>query len=222
MQARRSGASGRAVDLLPSARDRSARRSRDCRTSRRGATIAVVGLGVGTLASYRTPGQQWTFYEIDPEVERIARTDAYFTYLRSCGDSCRVVLGDARLSLARAPQHGYGLIVLDAFSSDAIPIHLMTDEALGLYLSRLAPGGRAGVSHYQPPPDPRAGARTTRAQPRTHRPLAAAHRDQTITPAQFSSEWMVMARNPRRSRIAGDRPALDHAGDSAVDAVVDG
>ena len=65
--------------------------------------IAVVGLGVGTLASYRTPGQQWTFYEIDPEVERIARTDSYFTYLRSCGDSCRVVLGDARLSLARAP-----------------------------------------------------------------------------------------------------------------------
>ena len=103
--------------------------------------IAVVGLGVGTLASYRTPGQQWTFYEIDPEVERIARTDAYFTYLRSCGDGCRVVLGDARLSLARAPLHGYGLIVLDAFSSDAIPIHLMTTEALGLYLSRLAPAG---------------------------------------------------------------------------------
>jgi len=83
--------------------------------------IAVVGLGVGTLASYRAPGQQWTFYEIDPEVERIARTDAYFTYLQACGDGCRVVLGDARLSLARAPQHGYGLLVLDAFSSDAIP-----------------------------------------------------------------------------------------------------
>ncbi len=70
--------------------------------------VAVVGLGVGTLASYRTPGEQWTFYEIDPEVERIARTGSYFTYLGSCGDSCRVVLGDARLSLARAPMHGTG------------------------------------------------------------------------------------------------------------------
>src|SRR5438093_657964 len=64
--------------------------------------IAVVGLGVGTLASYHAPGQRWTFYEIDPEVERIARTPAYFTYLQACGDACRVVLGDARLSLARA------------------------------------------------------------------------------------------------------------------------
>ena len=62
--------------------------------------IAVVGLGVGTLATLPDAGQQWTFYEIDPEVERIARTDAYFTYLRLCGDACRVVLGDARLSLA--------------------------------------------------------------------------------------------------------------------------
>ena len=157
--------------------------------------IAVVGLGVGSLATYRTPGQHWTFYEIDPEVERIARTDAYFTYLRTCGDGCRVVLGDARLSMTRAPVNGYGLIVLDAFSSDAIPIHLITAEALGLYLSRLAPGGalafhisnrhlaiapvlaRLAVSH----------ALTVRLQ--QHKV------DQSITPELFSSDWMVMARN---------------------------
>src|SRR5258707_12105509 len=109
---RRQGPIGQAFAGLPGV---AARRS-----------IAVVGLGVGTLASYRMPGQQWTFYEIDPEVERIARTDSYFTYLRLCSDGCRVVLGDARLSLAGAPQNEYGLLVLDAFSSDAVPVHLMT------------------------------------------------------------------------------------------------
>ena len=91
-------------------------------------------------------------------MERIARTDKYFTYLRACGDGCRVVLGDARLSLARAPERGYGMIILDAFSSDAIPIHLMTSEAVGLYLTRLAPGGvrppRVCRRAALPPPPP--------------------------------------------------------------------
>jgi spermidine synthase len=103
--------------------------------------VAVVGLGVGTLATYRTPSQHWTFYEIDPAVERIARTAEYFTYLRDCGEQCAVVTGDGRLSLGSAAPHSYGLIVLDAFSSDAVPMHLMTKEALALYLSKLAPGG---------------------------------------------------------------------------------
>jgi hypothetical protein len=103
--------------------------------------VAVVGLGVGSLASYATPGQRWTFYELDPAVERLARSDEYFTYMRNCADQCRVVLGDARLSLASAKPNQYGLIVLDAFSSDAIPMHLMTSEAFALYLSRLSPGG---------------------------------------------------------------------------------
>src|SRR5262249_13650307 len=104
-------------------------------------SVAVVGLGVGTLASYATSHQHWTFFEIDPAVEHIARNPAYFTYLRQCGDSCRVVLGDARLSLVNESAAQYGLIVLDAFSSDAIPIHLITQEALSLYLTRLAPDG---------------------------------------------------------------------------------
>lgn len=154
--------------------------------------IAVVGLGVGTLASYRMPGQQWTFYEIDPEVERIARTDAYFTYLRAWGEGCRVVLGDARLSLARAPMNGYGLLVLDAFSSDAVPVHLMTSEALGLYLSRLAPGGVLAFHitnrHMTLAP--------VLARLALDHGLAVRHQRHTANqPGQFSSEWMVMARN---------------------------
>lgn len=105
--------------------------------------IAVVGLGVGSLAAYRAPGQAWTFLEIDPAVETIARNSAYFSYLEHCGAGCRVVIGDARQSLTRDSQQ-YGLILLDAFSSDAIPLHLVTREALGVYLSRLDPGGVLG------------------------------------------------------------------------------
>ena len=103
--------------------------------------VAIIGLGTGTMACYGEPGQNWTFYEIDPAVERIARDKRYFTFLRDSPAKVEVVLGDARLSLAKAPDHQYDLIVLDAFSSDAIPVHLITREALKLYLSKLADHG---------------------------------------------------------------------------------
>ncbi len=102
---------------------------------------AVIGLGTGTMACHARRGDRWTFYEIDPLVERIARDPRLFTYLRDCPGRHDVVLGDARLSLARASGVRYGLIVLDAFTSDAIPIHLLTREALALYRSRLREGG---------------------------------------------------------------------------------
>lgn len=103
--------------------------------------VAVVGLGTGTTAAYVSPGDRWTFYEIDPGIERIARDTAYFTYLTDAPSPVRVVLGDARIQMARDSAARYDLILLDAFSSDAIPVHLMTREALDVYLSRLAPGG---------------------------------------------------------------------------------
>jgi hypothetical protein len=103
--------------------------------------VAIVGLGTGTVACYGRRGERWTFYEIDPLVERIARDPRFFTYLRDCPPQVQVVLGDARLRLADAPAAAYDLIVLDAFSSDAIPVHLLTREALALYLSKLADGG---------------------------------------------------------------------------------
>jgi hypothetical protein len=102
--------------------------------------IGVVGLGIGGLSPYARDGQRWTFYELDPAVERIARNENLFTYLARCGNRCRVVIGDARLSLQQASET-YALIVVDAFSSDAIPVHLLTREALELYLSHLAPDG---------------------------------------------------------------------------------
>ena len=103
--------------------------------------VAIIGLGAGSAACYASPGQQLTFYEIDPAVKRIARDTRYFTFLKDCPGKVRIVLGDARLSLANAPDHSYDLIILDAFSSDAIPIHLLTREALKLYLSKLSESG---------------------------------------------------------------------------------
>jgi hypothetical protein len=103
--------------------------------------VAVIGLGAGSLTCYSRPGQAWTLYEIDPSVERIARDPAYFTFLRDCAPNAGVVLGDARLSLVHAADQGYDLMVLDAYSSDSTPVHLITREALALYRAKLAPGG---------------------------------------------------------------------------------
>jgi len=103
--------------------------------------VAVVGLGAGSLASYGQFGQSWTFYEIDPVVARIANDARYFTHLRDTPAKVNVVLGDARLTLSQAPDQQFGVIVLDAYSSDAIPVHLITLEALQLYLRKLASHG---------------------------------------------------------------------------------
>jgi hypothetical protein len=102
--------------------------------------VAVVGLGAGSLACYAKPSERWTYFEIDPVVVRIARDAAKFRFLADCAPQADVVLGDARLTLAEAGVQ-YDLIVLDAFSSDVVPVHLLTREALGVYLARLAPNG---------------------------------------------------------------------------------
>jgi hypothetical protein len=103
--------------------------------------VAVVGLGAGSLAAFSRPGQEFVYFEIDPTVVRIARDPAYFTFLSDAAAPVEIVLGDARLTLNDAPAHHYNLLVLDAFSSDAIPLHLLTREAMQLYLSKLAAGG---------------------------------------------------------------------------------
>ncbi len=104
-------------------------------------SVAIVGLGGGSLACYATAGDQFTFYEIDPVVERIARDPRYFTFLQECGPGARVILGDARISLKNDFGRRYGIFILDAFGADAIPIHLLTREAVQLYLSKLADHG---------------------------------------------------------------------------------
>jgi hypothetical protein len=103
--------------------------------------VALVGLGAGALAAYGEPGQHFTFYEIDPAVVRIARDEGYFTYLGDSKASIDYVLGDARITLKKAADRQYGMIIMDAFSSDSIPLHLLTREAFQLYKQKLADNG---------------------------------------------------------------------------------
>lgn len=122
----RSGPAGQAFAELPPASTR---------------RVAAVGLGAGSLACLQRPGTQLTFFEIDPAVVRIARNPRFFTFLRDCPVRPRIVIGDGRRSLEREGKGRFGLVVVDAFNSDAIPLHLITREALALYLSRSGPGG---------------------------------------------------------------------------------
>lgn len=103
--------------------------------------IGIIGLGCGTLAWYGRPWQHFDFYEIDPEVIRIAENPAYFTYLRNSLASWKNIVGDARINLQTVPDKSYDLLVIDAYSSDAVPTHLLTVEAFRLYRSKLKDDG---------------------------------------------------------------------------------
>ncbi|HWQ12588.1 MAG TPA: fused MFS/spermidine synthase [Roseiflexaceae bacterium] len=170
--------------------------------------VAVVGLGVGSLACYRRPGQAWTFYEIDPAVERIARDARFFTFLRDCGADMPVVLGDARLMLAGAPDGAYDLIVLDAYTSDAVPVHLITREALALYLRKLAPGGVLAFHISNQFFD----LRPLLAGLAQDAGLAALAQDDVVVSAEEAargrraSQWALLARAPKDLGALADDP----------------
>ena len=112
------------------------------RESRAPAAVAVIGLGAGSLCAYATAREAWTFFELDAAVERIARDPTYFTFWQDCRAERRaVIIGDARLRLADSADGQHGLLVVDAFSSSAIPVHLITREALELYRRKTAADG---------------------------------------------------------------------------------
>ncbi len=106
-----------------------------------GADIGVVGLGIGTIAAYERPGDTMTYFEVDRSVIDLARDTRYFSYLADAPVPPQVILGDGRLSLTAAPAESFDVLVLDAFSSDAVPAHLLTREAMQAYLRTLKPGG---------------------------------------------------------------------------------
>jgi hypothetical protein len=108
--------------------------------------VAVIGLGSGTLTCASEPGETWKFFEIDQSMVDTARDPKYFTYIQKCMPDLKPVIGDARLTFAREPDGIYDLIIVDAYSSDAIPIHLATEEAMAIYKAKLAPQG-AVVMH---------------------------------------------------------------------------
>ena len=104
-------------------------------------SVGVVGLGAGALACYSQPGESWKFFEIDPIVVMLAKDPSKFTFLSECGPDMPIVLGDARLTINREKAASFDAIIIDAFTSDAIPVHLMTLEAIRSYLTKLKEGG---------------------------------------------------------------------------------
>ncbi len=159
-----------------------------------GRRMGVIGLGVGGLACYLTHGQRMTYYEIDPLDERIARDPRYFTYLSNAGDKVDVVVGDGRLSLAKEPDGALDVIVVDAFSGDAIPAHLLTREALALYFQKLSERGlllvhvtNAYVDLMPVVANLVADAGLAARYSRGVRP--------TLTPGASEADWVVVARN---------------------------
>jgi len=161
-------------------------------------TVGVIGLGTGALACYRKPGQEWTFYEIDGAVERIARDRRYFRYLENSGPDTRVILGDGRLSLKQRPNGYYDTLIIDAFSSDSIPIHLLTKQALTLYLDKLSDHGIL-IFHIS---NTALNLAAVVANLVTSVDAVAKYESYYPTVAEAnngatSSEWVVIARHPR-------------------------
>ena len=109
-------------------------------TGRKG-TYRIIGLGTGSMACYAKLGEDWAYYEIDPNVTKVARDSAQFTFLPNCAPDLKVIEGDARLTLANGGAEKFDYLLVDAFSSDSIPVHLITTEAMQLYLSKLNDDG---------------------------------------------------------------------------------
>jgi len=156
--------------------------------------VGAIGLGTGSLAYYAQKGQEWTFFEIDPSVKAIAENPRYFTFLSDARGSVVVELGDARLQLRKSSQK-FGLLIIDAFGSDAIPVHLLTREALQVYFEHLEPDGLLAfhISNRYVDLEPLLAslARDAKAE--------AYFRKHDPSPEQkalgvFPSEWLLIAR----------------------------
>jgi spermidine synthase len=156
--------------------------------------VAATGLGSGTIATYAVQGQEWDFYDIDPAIVRIASDPRYFTFLSDCMKAhYRVILGDARLRLREAPAGKYGLLIMDAFSSDSVPAHLLTTEAMNLYLDKLSTDGMVAfhISNRYLNLEPLLSGLSHRTG------LSAFIRrdEERNVVGKYPSVWVVMARN---------------------------
>jgi len=186
------------------------------------ASIGLVGLGAGTLSCYRRPGQRWTIFEIDPAMVDIARDPSKFTFISRCAPDVPIVIGDARLRIAMLPPARFDILVIDAFSSDAIPLHLLTAEAIGIYARALKPGGILLVHisnrffDLEPVLSAEAKARGWSAAIRMDSPP-----EQRLDNYEFSnltgSNWVALTATPRRlAQLTG---ALEPRTEAAKDGV---
>jgi spermidine synthase len=151
--------------------------------------IGVIGLGAGTMAAYGKPGDRMTFYEINPAVIPIAKN--LFTYIRDSGAQIDIVEGDARTSLAQEPPQNFDVLVIDAFSGDAIPLHLLTTQALELYKKHLAPGGVLAfhISNQHVDLEPEVALLAKSAGMRAMRVSSPENVDR----GEFSATWMLVS-----------------------------
>jgi hypothetical protein len=160
--------------------------------------VAAVGLGIGALACYARPGDAWTFYEIDAVVKRLATNPLYFNQISNSAGTVAVVVADGRLGLQGAAPGSYDLLILDAFSSDAIPVHLLTREAMELYFSRLARDGIVAihVSNRYLRLDPALAALCRDLGLHCYARGDGAVPSEDARHGRTSSRWVVLAREP--------------------------
>jgi len=166
--------------------------------------VGVIGLGTGSIACYRSAGEDWRFFEIDPLVTYLARDAGHFRFLADCAPDADIIHGDARISLERGAEGPFDLLVVDAFSSDVVPIHLITREALTLYAGTLSEDGilMMHISNRNLDLRPAIAAvidavgLTARVQ-RYAPPTQEGGRDLYAT----ASEWVVAAPDPATLRI---------------------
>lgn len=167
---------------------------------RAGANLSVLGLGTGAISCMARKGQVFTYYEIDPAVERMARDESLFGFMRDCPPTIKVVLGDGRLTLQKMPNASQDLLVMDAFTSDAVPVHLLTREALAMYLTKLKADGVL-VYHISNRYLDLAPVLTALAADAGLNAFIQEYDAPASDPSAFGSTWVVMAR---------PGPSVDH------------
>ena len=181
---------------------------RKMQSQRDGLRVGVAGLGIGALSYYRQPADEWRYYEIDPMIRWLTAESGYFEILPSHDPEADIVMGDARLSIAKEPDGRFDLLIMDAFSSDAVPMHLLTREALSLYLDKLTGNGilMLHISNRFLDLAPAIGATAASLE------LAAkiglmAHIDEEIDPQGAPTTWVAIARTePALARLGlGER-----------------
>ena len=157
--------------------------------------IGIIGLGAGTLSCYTKEGQTWKFYELDPLVDKIARNPEYFTFISQCNPKMVTIVGDARLSLEKEPNNKFDLFIVDAFSSDSIPTHLLTQEAIKLYFDKIKPDGILAL-HMTNRHLALKKVLSDHAQQLHLAALIQEFKPSQEIPLVVATDWIVMAKNP--------------------------
>jgi hypothetical protein len=161
--------------------------------------MAMIGLGAGTSLYYVQKNQSVDIYDIDPIVIKIASDDTLFTYMRDCKGNKNVILGDARINLQKADDNRYGMMLMDAYSSDSLPVHLLTIEAMAIYLNKLDDNGIIAfhISNKFLDLKPVLGTLAQYFNLKGYVRLDMTKRKMTQEDLSTPSEWVILTKNPK-------------------------